>query len=85
MLFTDDESKWSNQNFSFQVLNSFLWLVAAGLCLAPVYGPHEADLGHHDIYLVESTFFNALARTSWSLGLSYLIVACALGQGGKES
>ena len=68
--------------FLIQLLNFVLWLVAAGLCLASLYGPHEADMGHHDVYLVESAFYNALARTSWSMGLSYLVVACALGQGG---
>lgn len=65
-----------------QVLNLVLWVVAAGLCVAPLYGTYDANRGGHVTSLTEADFYNAFSRTSWSLGLSYLIIACSLGQGG---
>ena len=66
------------------MLNIALWGVSAALCLSVVYGPYSANAGRHAVHLVEADIYNGLARTTWAIGVSYLIISCSLGQGGKN-
>lgn len=60
-----------------------LWGVAAGVMLSVMYGPYDAQTGKHLVTLTENDFYNGLQRTAWGIGLSYIIISCSLGQGGK--
>ena len=67
-----------------QIHNLMLWAAAAVLCILPIYGPFDAITGGHVISLSEADFYNAFSRTSWSIGLSLVIISCSLGQGGNS-
>jgi peptidoglycan/LPS O-acetylase OafA/YrhL len=56
------------------------WTVAAFLMLIPLYSTYHADMT-----LVEASLYNALSRTSWALGLAWVIFACTAGCGGIVS
>lgn len=51
--------------------------------LSVLYGPYDADTGGHVVTLTEATFYGGLNRAAWAVSLSYIIIACFLGQGGK--
>lgn len=61
-----------------------LWSVTAGVMLSAIYGPYNAVTGGHVIYLPEAGIYCGFQRTAWAFGLSYIIISCALGQGGKK-
>lgn len=61
------------------------WGLASTICLSVVYGPYAADMGYHIVYLSESVIYNALARCGWAVALAYVIMSCALGQGGENA
>ena len=71
--------------FSIQIVNIALWLVAAGLCLAVVYGPYSAESGGHNSTRAERAVYNSMGRTAWSIGVAYVIIACYTGHGGKKN
>ena len=70
--------------FSIQIVNITLWLVAAGLCLAVVYGPYSAESGGHNSTRAERAVYNSMGRTAWSIGVAYVIIACHTGHGGES-
>lgn len=53
--------------------------------LSVIYGPYDAVIGGHIIYLPEAGIFCGFQRTAWAVGLSFIIISCALGQGGKKT
>ena len=67
-----------------QVVNLIMWGATAGILLSVMYAPFDAETGKHLVTLTESDIYNGFQRTAWGIGLSYIIIACALGQGGKE-
>ena len=73
------------QPFDLQIVNIALWLVAAGLCLAVVYGPYSAESGGHNSTRAERAVYNSMGRTAWSVGVAYVIIACHTGHGGESN
>ena len=63
--------------------NLILWAVSGALLLAVLYGPHDAEDYIHIASKAEAALYNGWARTAWSLGLGYIMLACCLGRGGK--
>ena len=61
-----------------------MWGATAGILLSVMYAPFDAETGKHLVTLTESDIYNGFQRTAWGIGLSYIIIACALGQGGKK-
>ena len=60
------------------------WSFASAVGLVTVYSTYDAMIGGHVISLTETVLYNGLQRTAWSVVVSYLIIACALGYGGKK-
>ena len=52
--------------------------------VAVIFGTYDLMTGGHAASRMESSLFNGLHRTAWSIALSYLIIACFLGHGGKK-
>ncbi|XP_055947793.1 nose resistant to fluoxetine protein 6-like [Argiope bruennichi] len=52
------------------------WTLASGVALACQFG-----LYHHKLSLVATSFYNALSRIGFSLGLGWVIFVCVIGQG----
>ncbi|GBL57091.1 hypothetical protein AVEN_109403-1, partial [Araneus ventricosus] len=53
------------------------WIVASGILLACKF-----FLYHQDLTNVEASFYNALSRVAFALGLGWVIFVCIIGQGG---
>ncbi|GBN83219.1 Nose resistant to fluoxetine protein 6, partial [Araneus ventricosus] len=53
------------------------WIVASGILLACKFFPY-----HQDLTNVEASFYNALSRVAFALGLGWVIFVCVIGQGG---
>ncbi|GBM82277.1 Nose resistant to fluoxetine protein 6 [Araneus ventricosus] len=53
------------------------WLVATGITLACQFG-----LYHQHVTTVGASFYNALSRIGFSMGLGWVIFVCVIGQGG---
>ncbi|GBN91043.1 Nose resistant to fluoxetine protein 6, partial [Araneus ventricosus] len=53
------------------------WIVASGILLACKF-----FLYHQDLTNVEMSFYNALSRVAFALGLAWVIFVCVIGQGG---
>ncbi|GBN86406.1 hypothetical protein AVEN_186751-1 [Araneus ventricosus] len=53
------------------------WIVASGILLACKF-----FLCHQDLTNVEASFYNALNRVAFALGLGWVIFVCIIGQGG---
>ena len=51
--------------------------------LSVLYGPYEVDSGHRIATAAEAAIYNGWSRTSWSIGLGYIILACCMGYGGE--
>lgn len=58
-------------------------MVSATLCLLVLYGPYDVARGGHVATVAEAAIYNGWSRTAWSIGLCYVIIACAMGSGGK--
>ncbi|CAL1277771.1 unnamed protein product [Larinioides sclopetarius] len=52
------------------------WILASGAALACQFG-----LYHQKLSLVTASFYNALSRLGFSLGLCWVIFVCVIGQG----
>ncbi|XP_067940094.1 nose resistant to fluoxetine protein 6-like [Watersipora subatra] len=64
------------------VFNLLLWLISAALCILSLYGLYKGDNSTYTFSTAESALYNAFARTSWSIGVAYVILACHCGRGG---
>lgn len=53
------------------------WIVGPALVLTMIFGPTNKSLN-----AVEAMLFTGLGKTAWSLGVAWMIVACATGRGG---
>ena len=51
--------------------------------LLVLYGPYEVDSGQRIPTAAEAAIYNGWSRTSWSVGLGYIILACCMGYGGE--
>ena len=60
-----------------------MWAVSGVLILAPLYGPSQVELGRPMATAAEAAIYNGWSRTSWSIGLGYIILACCMGYGGE--
>ena len=49
-----------------------------------VYAPYNATKGWHTVYIAEAYLYNGLSRTTWSIGVSIVIILCHFGCGGKN-
>ena len=61
-----------------------LWALSAVLMLSVLYGPYEVESSHRLATRGEAAMYNGWSRTSWSIGLGYIILSCCMGQGGKK-
>ncbi|CAL1277755.1 unnamed protein product [Larinioides sclopetarius] len=52
------------------------WILASGIALACQFG-----LYHQKLSTIETSFYNALSRIGFSLGLAWVIFVCVIGQG----
>ncbi|PRD25400.1 UNVERIFIED_CONTAM: nrf-6 [Trichonephila clavipes] len=57
------------------------WCCAVACNLAVLYGVYEWNTGR-DPELVETIFYSSLHRVVWTLGVAWVVVNCANGQGG---
>ena len=57
-----------------------LWLLATGLCLTIVYGPHGPFTGE-DFSESENVAYLMFSRLAWAIGLAIIIFACHNGYG----
>ncbi|KAL5012135.1 hypothetical protein ScPMuIL_010686 [Solemya velum] len=62
-------------------LNILGWCTAIGSGMAVVYGLYDAVNGH-PLNNDTSAFFNVVHRNVWAIGVAWVIVACATGNGG---
>ncbi|XP_067661104.1 nose resistant to fluoxetine protein 6-like [Haliotis asinina] len=66
-------------------MNKFLcllgWASAAAICLAVLYGLDGDSHGHKLSHSV-AALYNTVARTAWAVGVAWVIIACATGNGG---
>ena len=60
-----------------------LWGVTAAVMLSVMYGAVDAETGKHLVSVAENDIYNGFQRAAWGVGLSYVIIACSLGQGGS--
>ncbi|GIY67619.1 nose resistant to fluoxetine protein 6 [Caerostris darwini] len=69
-------------NLKFSLLTRFIgWCCAATCNLAVLYGVYEWNTGR-DPVLVETILYSSLHRVAWTLGVAWVVVNCATGQGG---
>jgi peptidoglycan/LPS O-acetylase OafA/YrhL len=59
-----------------------LWAAAIGICLSVVYGPYGVNKGTVTLSTEISALYNATFRFAWTLGISWMIIACCCGMGG---
>jgi len=64
-------------------MNLLLWVICFGVCCVVVYGPYT-DEGDHVFTNLDSSMYEALARTGWGLAVAWVIFACSTGNGGKS-
>ena len=57
--------------------------MSAATCIAVLYGPYSANMGYHVVHISESMIYAGFARTAWGIAVAFLIISCALGQGGE--
>ncbi|XP_071115657.1 nose resistant to fluoxetine protein 6-like [Haliotis cracherodii] len=57
------------------------WASAAAICLAVLYGLDGANHGHK-LSHGANALYNTVGRTAWAVGVAWVIVACATGNGG---
>ncbi|KAL5012556.1 hypothetical protein ScPMuIL_011107 [Solemya velum] len=57
------------------------WILATVCCLSVLYGLYP-EMNGHPLTPEVAAVYNALARTAWGVGISWLIFACASGYGG---
>lgn len=60
------------------------WIVATGLCLSVILGNFQffRSVDDHPYNRAESSAFIGLHRVAWSVGISWIIIACLYGYGG---
>ncbi|XP_055343249.1 LOW QUALITY PROTEIN: nose resistant to fluoxetine protein 6-like [Paramacrobiotus metropolitanus] len=63
------------------VYTTLLWIFSIGIFVSIVYGTYPNDNGAPFSNNLASAY-NALHRTAWAVGLSWLIAACIYGYGG---
>ncbi|XP_055932256.1 nose resistant to fluoxetine protein 6-like [Argiope bruennichi] len=69
-------------NLKFSLLTRFIgWCSAIACNLAVLYGVYEWNIGR-DPELVETLLYSSLHRVAWTLGVAWVVVNCATGQGG---
>lgn len=74
------------------MLNMFIWLIAAVVAMASVYGPADSNLvKDFTIQLpinpyypsqLDRSFFNGFSKIAWCLPLGWVILSCVKGRGG---
>lgn len=60
-----------------QLANIVGWLASAACLLSLVYGLYEVNLS-----VVAGAAYSSLSHSAWALGLGWVVVACATGNGG---
>lgn len=63
--------------FVFQKYLILGWIIGPALLLTMVFGPTKKSLNSF-----EAILFTGLGKTAWSIGVAWIIVACATGHGG---
>ena len=59
------------------------WVLAAGIAMSVLYGLYD-DSGTLQLSTTLTTVYNATSRAAWAVAVSWVIVACATGHGGKD-
>ncbi|KAH9361426.1 hypothetical protein HPB48_003900 [Haemaphysalis longicornis] len=64
-------------------VQALCWCAAAACNLAIVFAPHKWYMDHtYSISRPECLLFASLHRVAWTLGVAWLVLACATGRGG---
>ncbi|GJQ80381.1 hypothetical protein Trydic_g12243 [Trypoxylus dichotomus] len=58
------------------------WMWSLVLILATILGNHPFQLENHDYNRLEASFYLALSRSSWTIGLMWIVWACKHSYGG---
>ncbi|XP_050298077.1 nose resistant to fluoxetine protein 6-like [Anthonomus grandis grandis] len=58
------------------------WMVCIATMLASLVGCHVFFLEEHDYNRIESSIYLAISRTTWTLGIVWMVWACINGYGG---
>ena len=67
---------------TFQIVNLLIWLVAAGLAILVLYGLWDPDNMTPQLSVDVSSLYNATFRNIWAAAVSWVVIACATGNGG---
>ena len=59
-----------------------MWLVAFICCTSVLYGNYEEISGKVQVKQDVDSLYTAVARSVWSVGVAWVIFACANGSGG---
>lgn len=66
-----------------QVLNIFIWMVAATLACLIVYGLYDDVNGYVHLSQSVKDLYNTTHRTVWGACVGWVVFACATGNGGE--
>ncbi|KAK9730277.1 Amiloride-sensitive sodium channel [Popillia japonica] len=70
-------------NHSFQLENHTAgWMWSLSLIAVTILGNHSFQLENHDYNRFEESFYLAMSRSSWTVGLMWIVWACKHGYGG---
>ncbi|KAK3925615.1 Nose resistant to fluoxetine protein 6 [Frankliniella fusca] len=59
------------------------WLFSTAICLTVVFGVQPLfDAQHHPFNVWESSFYLGFYKLAWSVGITWVVMACILGRGG---
>jgi len=66
-----------------QVLVTLSWCVAAACNLSILYGLYDSFNGYVHLSNAVRSFYAAVHRTAWAVGVAWVIFACVTGNGGE--
>ncbi|KAE8745900.1 hypothetical protein FOCC_FOCC007418 [Frankliniella occidentalis] len=59
------------------------WLMSTAICLTVVFGAQPLfDAKNHPFNVWESSFYLGFYKLAWSVGITWVVLACILGRGG---